>query len=53
MSDEEFINAEIDGRIDGGWGEVFEDFRKNHGHYPEGVETKQAAREWNRKNGRL
>ena len=48
---EEFINREIDGRIEGGEGEVFQLFRSNHGRYPEHGEREQAAAEWRREKG--
>ena len=43
---EEFINADIDIFIDGGWGDVFQIFHANHGRYPEHSETAQAAEEY-------
>jgi hypothetical protein len=43
---EEFINADIDTFIDGGWGAVFQIFHANHGRYPERAKTAQAAEEY-------
>src|SRR5215471_21494902 len=43
---EEFINADIDTFIDGGWGDVFQLFHTNHGRYPEQADLVQAAEEY-------
>jgi hypothetical protein len=43
---EGYINADIDTFIDGGWGDVFQIFHRNHGRYPEQAETAQAAEEY-------
>jgi len=43
---EELINRAIDNYIEGGWGDVFQIFHANHGHYPEHAELAQAAEEY-------
>src|SRR5215470_15462148 len=45
---EEIINEDIDTFIDGGWGDVFQIFHRNHGRYPEHAEAAQAAEEYRR-----
>jgi hypothetical protein len=44
---DEFISADIDTFIDGGWGDVFQIFHANHGRYPE--HAAQAAEEYRQK----
>lgn len=46
MTGEEYINTEIDNRIDGGEGEIFKLFRAKYGRYPEHGETRQALGEF-------
>ena len=52
VTPEEFINIEIDGRLESGEGESFRVFRANHGRYPSNYEEmRQATEEWNLEKG--
>jgi len=48
ITPEEFVDREIDGRVDGSEGEVFRVFRANHGRYPDHSEINEAAEEWSK-----